>query len=199
MPRISLTDLVEVVSASGTRKAIKISQIKRRPKYKPAFDFYKTVRDKLAEVHKNNLPKSALDQSLIYVSDPKKLNIYPDIVRGYKKWWGRKSLVWFDPPDILFSKNGVDVSINPELGLELNGSPHLVKLYFKSDPLAKSRIEIITHLMGNSLSRMCPEHTKMSVLDIRNSKLITPNIPVPNMDAIIDAELAYISSIWNSL
>ena len=80
MPRISLTDFVDIVSASGTPKATKVSQIKRRRPYQPAFDFYKSIRDHIIETHENKRSKETIRRVLSSVHDPKKLAVYPAVV-----------------------------------------------------------------------------------------------------------------------
>lgn len=201
MPQLSLTDFVDIISASGTPKATKVKQVKNRPPYSPVTDFYKRIRENIIDIHRNNRKKSYIDRTLVGLTDKKKETAYPAIISGYKKWVGRKKIKWFDPPHDVFSSNGVDVSINPELGVKINGNPHLIKLYFKSEPLTKNRIDIITYLMAAVLSHSCPSPSKtvMSVLDVRRSKLISPTVPVPLIDGILEAELAYISSLWGSL
>jgi hypothetical protein len=188
MPQLSLTDFVDVVSRSGTPKANKVAEIKHRPPYQPAFDFYKAVRDGIVATHENARPKSFLVGILGRLSDPKKVAAYPEIISGYKRWWGAKMLKWFPPPSGLFSEHGIDIAVNPELGLEINGQRHLVKLYFKADPLAKNRIDIITHLMAVALGPDVANGTTMSVLDIRNSRLISPTVPIPHLKAMLSAE-----------
>ena len=74
--------------------------------------------------------------------------------------------------------------------------PHLIKLYFKSDKLAKNRIDIITHLMEICLKEHSPNETTMSVLDTRNSTLIYPTVPIPTLNASLKAELAYMAALW---
>ena len=199
MPNLSLTDLVDIVSAAGTAKANKAKQIKKRPAYNPAFDFYKKIREAIVCTHRNFSPKANLDDCLDSISHKKKQTAYPQVVGGYKKWWGRKDMEWFEPPSQLFSSNGVDIRVNPELGLYANGAPHLVKLYFKSDKLAKPRIDLITHLMAISLSGQAPINTTMSVLDVRSSRLISPTVPIERLSVVIVAEMAYISTLWSSI
>lgn len=201
MPQLSLTDFVDIVSTSGTPKATKVRHVKYRPPYSPQTDFYKRIRDDIVKIHRYDYAKKQIDRTLVGLSDGKKLTAYPIIISGYKKWWGRKSLSWFNPPYEIYSNHGVDVSVNPELGLIIDGTPHLIKLYFKRDPLAKNRVDIITHLMAAVLSvsdNSAPE-TLMSVLDIRRSKLFSPTIPIANLSGIIEAEMAYISVLWTSI
>lgn len=197
MPQISLTDFVDLVSKSGRPKATKVIQLKERPEYEPAFDFYKPLREWIVSTHQANGNKQQLDVLLTRVFDTKKLTNYPELIGGYKKWWGRKSITWFDPSRTNYSSSGCDILINPELGLEVNGQAHVIKLYFKSDALSSFQAEIITGLMEHTLRT---EHNKVTfaVLDVRNSKLFV-NAPGhrPHMP-MVDAELAYIASIWST-
>ncbi len=199
MPQISLTDFVDIVSSSGTPKATKVRQVKRRPPYDPASDFYRRIREAIIQVHQDDQPKEAIDRLLTTLNDPKKMRTYPTVASGYKKWWGRKSLIWFEPPSKQYSAFDVDVSVNPELGLDVEGKPHLIKLYFKNNPLDKNKVDIITHLMSVALSPLCTSPTTMSVLDVRKAKLISPTVPIPTLNGMLQAELAYISALWPSV
>lgn len=199
MAQLSLSDFVDIVSKSGTPKASKVAAVKHRPPYEPAFDFYKTIRDCIVTTHENRRSKATLTSLLSRLTDPKKSKVYPELVKGYGKWWGRKTLAWFTPPSELFSQHGVDVAVNPELGLSINGDKYLIKLYFKAEQLTKNRIDIITHLMAVALGQSAPQGTTMSVLDVRNSRLISPTVPIPRLHAMLDAELAYIAALWKQV
>jgi hypothetical protein len=127
MPQMSLTDFVDIVSTSGTPKFTKVKQVKNRPSYVPAADFYKPLREHIIEIHQRTLSQKDLQTFLNSLSDKKKIIIYPILIKGYKKWWGRKQVKWFEPPQALWSAHGSDVRVNPELGLEINGKLYLIK------------------------------------------------------------------------
>src|SRR5206468_586339 len=115
-------------------------------------------------IHRVGNPRSALTAFMAEVTDPKKRKNYPRAVNGYKKWWGQKTLGWFAPQRTVYTQHNVDVIINPELGLDINGTRHLVKLYFKEDSLSRLRIDIITRLMENRLRPLCQQNDVMAVL-----------------------------------
>lgn len=196
MPKISLTDFVDIVSRSGTPKATKVAQVKNRPQYDPRTDFYKLAREVIVATHRKGGSKSDLATALSQQSDPKKKANYPDLVRGYRKWWGNKTLKWFRPPLGVVSEHGVEVSINPELGLEINGAKHIIKLYFKGDKLSKNRVDIVTGLMEQQLRSSSPAGSIMAVLDVRNSKLVAGKNISAALAAAMNAELAYIAALW---
>ena len=194
MPRISLSDFVEVVSKSGSPKATKVREVKNRAPYLPATDFYKPFRDGLIELHRTANAKPAL-APLASPDDPKKAASYEALVAGYRKWWGRKDLAWFEPPREIYEAHGIEVVVNPTLGLTINDVPHLVRLHLKADKLTKVRADLIGALMLSTLGTTAPGAV-MSVLDVRNSKLFTAGNGADGLDAMVDAELAYIASLW---
>lgn len=196
---ISLTDFVDVVSKSGSPKATKVNQIKNRDDYHPATDFYKKFRDGVIKTHKDSQPRTALFDLRNAVSDPKKIKSYGEILNGYNKWWGKKNIVWFDPPKKYYESFGIEVSINPELGLNIDGQRHIIKLYLKEEPLSRLRVDLVTVLMERSLRDFCEEGDVIGVLDVRKSKLFIVNAKVDKTMAMVDAELSYISSLWPHL
>jgi len=72
-------------------------------------------------------------------------------------------------------------------------------LYFKADPLAKNRIDIITHLVAVACANQAPGGCVMGVLDVRRSKLITPTVPIDGLDTMLRAEAAYWATAWQEL
>jgi len=198
MPELSLTTFVDIVSASGTTKLSKVRQAKLRPKYSPAIDFYRNFREHICNIHKRNESKSELQKILKGLTDKKKITNYPSLVKGYSKWWGAKKLNWFDPSASVWSAHKVDVRVNPELGLNINGYNHLIKLYMKTEGISKNKIDIILHLMHISLCDPKKQNI-MSVLDVRNNHLISYTTPINGLSAALDGELAYISAVWDNI
>ena len=199
MAYLVLTDFLDVVSKSGSPKATKVKELKHRPPYSPATDFYKPLRDGLVAIHKNGKAKSALQLLLPTMKDKKKHSNYPPALVGYRKWWGNKSFIWFDPPYGAYSKLGFDIGVNPELGLEFLGQRHAIKLYLKDEALTKLRVDLITGLMSYVLSPLAGSNVIMSVLDVRRSKLISGSANVAGLMPIVDAELSYIATLWPSV
>lgn len=196
MPKLSLTDFIDVVSRTGMARTTKVAQIKHRPKYDPAFDFYKKIREAIQDTHQKGKTRTHLASLLGGLTDPKKQVNYPAVVAGYSKWWGRKAITWFDPPTAQFSHSGFTVTINPELGLMVNGQPHVIKLYFKGDGLTKQRTLIATGLMEHSLRSSVANGATLALLDIRNAKLFPSQALTPMIVAGLQAELAFIAALW---
>lgn len=198
MSKVSTTQLIDVVSKAGVSKASAVRRIERQmaEPYTPAKDHYKIIRNAIIDGHARNILKKRMEEAVGAVHDPVRLVSYPTIANHYVRWVGRKVLNWYCPPRAEYGYAGVTVSVNPELGLMINGEPHIIKLYFKEDPLKKLHVEVIGALMSCVLPRNAFE--RVSVLDVRRQKLhvFDPAQTKANM-AMVNAELAYISDMWS--
>lgn len=191
-----MTDFVDIVHQSGTPKATKVRQVKQRPDYHPAFDFYKPIREAVSDTHAQGGTKAEFQALAGAVADPKKQSNYPPVIHGYSKWWGTKPLAWFTPPRGNYTAAGVEIVVNPEIGLRWATEKHVIKLYFKEPRLDKYRVSLILDLMEKVLRPKVAPNVTMSVLDVRASKLHSRSPgPLANI-AMVNAELAYISALW---
>jgi hypothetical protein len=53
--------------------------------------------------------------------------------------------------------------------------------------------------MDMTLINTCPSNTIMSVLDVRQYNLLTPNVPILGLTAALEAELAYVNALWPNI
>lgn len=194
---ISLTDFTDFVVKSGSPKLTKVQEIRNREEYEPAKDYWKKVRDWMVKMHKENLSKSSLDHVLLEINPGRgKHENYVDIIESYKRFIGRKKTTWFDPPFKVWTNNQLAVKINPELGLNINGGKHIIKLYFKADVISKNKVDLILTLMRESLLDSVPEDCKLGLLDIRRKKLFTHDKIRGNLVPLIMGEALNFETIW---
>jgi len=196
MLEISLTDFVDFVISSGTPRVTKVRDLKYRPAYDPRFDFWKPLREAIEDFHKTGRPLQWLQQRATGQTDRKKQARYPAAFEGYERFLGHRSMAWFKPPAAPWSQSGVSVKVNPELGLKINGVPHVLKLYFKADKLSKNKVDVITHLMEVSLSQIAPKQAAMGIVDVPRGKLITPTVQVSGVAALLAGEAAALATMW---
>jgi hypothetical protein len=196
MPGISMGDLVEVASRMGPPKTAKVHAIKNRKPYSPATDFYKPLREALVDIHQNGKPSSDLLQFVNKLTDQKKKTNYDPAIKGYIKWWASQSLNWSPPIKGTYSTGGFDINVNPELGLVIGGQRFLVKLYMNAEPATNLRLQYVTALMELVLRNKAQPNDVLGVLDVRRAKLFTSSPPSTALKASIDAEIAYIASVW---
>jgi hypothetical protein len=132
---ISLTSFVDFATKSGMAQITKTREILKQEQegYAPYSDFYKKVREGIISYHQSGGgDKKQLDGLCRNLSDERKRLHFEAIVKGYKRFLGRKEIEWFDPPSSPWTVGNLTVRVNPELGLVLKGRPTVVKLYLSS-------------------------------------------------------------------
>lgn len=99
----------------------------------------------------------------------------------YKSFLGRK-LITSLPIEhhTIWQYKQLKVRINPEMALNINNKPYLVKLYFKASSLTKSRVDVILLLMAHALPK--PDGTlTYALLDVHHNRFYEydQNIAMP--------------------
>ena len=200
MIKISLTDFVDFAVSSGSTKLTKVRQVKSRPDYNPATDYWRPLRKAIIDYHeRGETDKKRLDDVLKDVKDEKKLARYPECIAGYKGFLGKKTCEWNKPQHSAWIAGDLVVSINPELRLMIDGQDHFIKLYFKADPLAKSRTAVVLLLMREALHKFADDSSRFSILDVTRSKLHSEIEPDPALLPLLLGEAASFVTIWESL
>ncbi len=133
------------------------------------------------------------------LTDSKKRVAYPEAVRGYKKFLGRKPHDWFAPPHGNWCPGPLVVNINPEVGLERDGTRIVGKLYFKDEPLSKRRAEVVAHLISRVLAPRLDKPAAFAVIDVRRGRTFQPSVPQPAWDALLVGEAASFAAIFEAL
>lgn len=183
---VSLTYFLDFVQKSGTPKLTVVRKYKNRPEYDPAADYYKQLRDRIVRMHQRDEPKGVLDDLTTTVNAKKRAH-YAQAIAGYKRFLGKRTVTWFEAPKAKWS-GGIEVSVNPEVGLNIDGTDFVLKLYFKDDRLATNRVEMVNHLLAEALADPKAQR-RYGVVDMRSGRLIsTP--PDPMLDALLRGEAA---------
>lgn len=196
--KVSLTTFIDFTSANGHSKLTVIRRAKENMdrQYLPSQDYYSYLRDEVVDLLKRGRPKGELDQ-VFRLAPTARHDNYRDRVDGLKRWMGTKSFQWLDPIYGVWSESGLDVRVNPELHVLINGTPHVVKLYWKSDPLSKRRADPTLHL----LDKVCASGASATpaILDVQNSKLFVKTVVKPKMDLYLRTEAQAFMTLWDSL
>lgn len=196
---LSLTDFIDFAIKSGTPKLSKVREIKGRGPYHPATDYWKPLREYLRDLHEaGTFDKQALKRFAESYNDPKKVTRYRPACAGYLKFLGRRESRWFKPPHGTWSPNRLRIRINPELGLVIASTPHVIKLYFKSERLSKQRVDLLTFLMSRQLGASLPE-CGFAVLEVNSGKLFNSREGGIDLMPLLLGEAASFEAIWDSL
>lgn len=195
---VTLTSFVDFVAANGTSRITKVTEIKHRPDYDVASDFYRPLRKSIVAVHQEGRELSDLEDLLPTLTDARKQSNYPPLIAAYQKALSM-DWTWFEPPRSEWSHAGLSVTVNPELGLVIKGIPHIIKLYFKQAPLVPQRNNAILELLSEAFGKR-DAAAKMAVLDVRNGKLLTPRTRTRRgTDLFLQSEAAAFVEIWRQV
>lgn len=162
--------------------------------YDPRRDYWRKLRDAIVDMHENARDKSVLDQVLQGLDSKKDIH-YRTCVASYKRWVGRKSLVWIGTHAHVWQSGNISVRVNPELGLAINGVEHLVKLYFKSEALSRHRVDVLLLLLSSAATGRYSQ-AKPAVLDVHNGSLISSGSQAGHLSALLAGEAAAFEAMW---
>lgn len=187
---VSLTTFVDFVNSNGIKKRdIVFFNLIMGP-YAPSMDFYRDLRTAIVEMHRKNALLSSLSiNDMIY--ERKKIKHYKTLIKGYRKWAARKRISYMKCDSRLFQLNGLEIRINPELILRINGRPTVIKLYFKEIPLTRDSANMIVTLLSLGFGEKNEYRGyQFAVLDIRQSKLfrLTRNTRVDEIIETLEME-----------
>lgn len=199
--RLTLTDFIDYINRPGmTAKLAKVRELKHRGPYTTTADFYRPIREAVIRTHASGRDKWSIRSFIARIAAlgldfRHRLPSYELLADAYIGWWGRKRLEWFEPGWQIGDLQGLSISVNPELGLDIEGTPHLVKLYFKEDLLSPRVADVAARMMARVLGDQAPQGATMAVLDVRRKRLhrLTPR---PELDALLDAEVAAFTAMW---
>lgn len=194
MDRISLTYFVDFILASGTPKLRGVRDYKER-KDDLCSDFYRPIREAVVNMHRQGLSASTLDDVCRNETDETRKKHYGRVVAGYRAFLAQGAKNFFEPPRTGLSLGALEVDINPELGLIIDGKKHLVKLYFRNDPLTPRRTALVLALLSRGLCETAPEFVP-AVLDVRSAKLHTSAMTSPRIDLLLRGEAASFAAMY---
>jgi hypothetical protein len=195
---VSMTTFLDFMSKAGSPKITCVKSAKRQyaEEYSTAKDYYLPLRSAIVHMHANGEPASALD-AVVKGAHLKKAENYRESVKAYKRWMRGKTIIrWQAPPSVSWTCNGLEVRVNPELALSVNGQRKIIKLYFKAEKLTATRISAGLHLIGSAIG----PGSSPAVLEVRRGLLHEPGpTSVPGLDVLLQGEAAMFATLWNAL
>ena len=180
MDRISITSLVDLLLETGSEMDANAAKDRKAD---PLPEFYQLVRDAIVDMHRRNLPDSVLDDVLDREPNPKRERVLERVINGYRKFLGIGSMKWFEPPRANYAFGANDIEVNPELGLAIDETPYVIKMYLRGEPLTPRRVQATLGLLASKLGRSCPGHV-FGLLEVRHGKLHALRTPEERMGAV---------------
>lgn len=198
---IGLTQFIDFTIKGSTAKTNMVRQIKYQSDYNPAFDYWKQLRDGIIKYHESNLNLDFFDQLLAQIDDKKKKN-YTHAIKQYKKFLKDKDISWFNPGKSAWISSELIVRSSPELGLIIDGEPHLIKLYFKgkSEKVDKRNTSTTLALLStSSYEENYSSVVNQSVLNLDKVKLYSNSNITEDQLIALESEASQFMYIWKKI
>lgn len=198
LPKVPLATFVDFVHASGMKRITIVRKAKYEP-YDPRTDFYKPLREAIAEFHRCGASDEKLLTDLPQrQTDEKKRSGYPGLVNAYLKFTRKHAVVWSRiPPKLTWATDDLSVAVNPELAVELDGQATLLKLWFRKDALDRHRVPSVLRLMQQSLVQTLPS-IQFTLLDVRRNKLHFSTATKTGVDVLLQGEARAFASMYQA-
>lgn len=198
---IGLTQFTDFTFKGVTGKTSMVRQIKYQDEYNPAFDYWKTLRDGIRKFHEIEFSNDYLLSVANKVAQAKQKN-YLEAVKAYLKFIKNKEIEWFDPGKSNWYSEYLTVRSSPELGLKIDGVPHLIKLYFKGKDERIDKNKCRSSLTLLKQSDFTIEHSpniKPAILNVQKGRLISDEPSTEDHLIALESEAAQFMIIWNKI
>jgi len=197
---ISLIDFADYVMKVGPSQLAKVRELCFREDYHPSHDFWKGLREAIQRFHiTGNKDISIIDGILLSIKDRKKIGCYPEAIKGYKRFLGRKKIEWFVPNRDTWKFRELQVRVNPDLGLVIDGIRYLVKLHFKGGSIDAHKLKLVFALMRTCLSPEELRNTKMAVIEVSKGKMYIEGKFDPTIGVVLEAQAISFIHLWNAV
>lgn len=202
MQTVPLSFFVDFMLMAGTGR---IHAARTFKKTGDTSSFYQPLVDVLVGAHSEELPvRETLDAFIATRTEERERRMFTTAARSYvgfleryRKPDGDSNVTWFEPPMRDYPIGPAVVRVNPEVGLLIAGRPHVLKLYFRGDPINPQQVAITTTLLANALQTTWPG-TVFGVLDVRRSRLFVHRSQ-GDLNTLVKAEAGVLASLYEAV
>ncbi|WP_270788279.1 hypothetical protein [Weissella cibaria] len=207
MKSISLTQFLTFTGKVSTAAKINaVKTIKYNSSYSPSIDYWKLLRDRVFEVLSTGSDIEQIRTVLSSVSEDSKRANYERDINKLISFFKKRKVQYFDTGSASIKiSDDLSLNANPEIGLYIDGTPYLLKMYYKK-PEATTKItrqNIQSTLTAMSLAKKnfdAPAEAKIAVLNLQNGKLIEQSDKPSQQEAqLLDVDLQMFDLLWKSV
>lgn len=194
MMEVPLSTFLRFVSARGIAKVNKV--LESQQEYEPYTDFYKRLRERAIEALQTG-DLAELRRLPIVVPDTRKVPSYQLCAQGLERLTKRHEMSVLRRVDPLPWHTGeLEVRVNPELVLKIDGETFLTKLYMGKEPLTKVAIQAFGYLVSQTHGKVV--QAKPALLDLRRSRPRFPPTPDKRLEQLVQGEAASFIAMWRT-
>jgi hypothetical protein len=198
---VSLSHFIDFCLANGRERVRLVREIRHGKDSR--FDLYAPLRRALVDYHVEGPTKAPLSAFAESRADFHERRHFGPAVNGYLRFLKRQGeMQWFEPAMRDYPLGPAVVRVDPELGLMIEGRPHMLKLYLRQSAPERLRTELLTTLMQMSMQTVWPG-TTFAVLDARRGRFhpykMATVATTKDHIALLHAEAAAFGSLWTNV
>lgn len=175
--KISLTQFIHFKAAVSTGARASVVKRIKENNYSPAIDYWLDLRHSIKQFSEGKISLEQLMSSVENEPQRKRAN-YRKAVKRFSNFISKNNASFFPVSKSSWSYSGLTITTSPELGMNINGSKSLVKIFYnvkKPDEKVTKR-NIMPMLALFDISNKASTHgTQAGLLNLQNGKLLTPD------------------------
>ncbi len=198
MPTIGLTTFVDFMSAKGLSR-VRVVEAARRDDnqpYDPRKDFYKRLRDASVSYAQGRMETEDFRRMPMTLPDRKKHTNFPPAIEAMIAWRTRNPGSSHSSVRGEYSAGALRVTVNPELCIDTQDGTVAAKLWFKTDPIPKARINYILATIRFGLRSFRGD---VGIIDVRRQTIHLAGQIEPQMQILLRGEASAFMAIWDAL
>lgn len=201
--KVQMATFATFVTAPTTGKLACVATVKLSAEtaYDPKTDYWKQLREFLPRNHRRGGTKADLRGLTKKVSERKSVT-YLARIEAYLDWWGPRNIRWGQGAPTMWKLGNVEVGVNPELFLSVDGVRHVVKLYFKqSERLTDDRASVMLRFLELAYRGGASPDGRpvVGVLDLSQGVYHEPASSLGYLDPLLTGEAASFASVWRDV
>lgn len=200
---ITLTEFINFVNKSGTAKATVVRAAKKRREIDDnpyTTDYWYALRKQIIEFHKKGKNLDFIDDIINHICDERKYN-YETLISGYKKFLGKKKIKYITPIKKTWIIGDINITLNPELILEINKKIFIIKLYMSSkESMNRKHADLILTLLEHEMrSKVGGDEPIFAVLEVKTGKLFEQKKKDLSLYPLLKGEAKSFETQWKEL
>ena len=145
--------------------------------YSPAIDYWLDLRHAIKQFSEGEISLDDLF-SLVESEPQNKKNNYRKAIKRFSTFVSKNNISFFPVDRSQWSYNDLTITASPEVGMNINGSKVLVKIFYniKKPEEKVTKRNIMPMLALLDVANSASEHdTQVGLLNLQNGKLLTPS------------------------
>lgn len=176
--KISLTQFIHFKASVSTGARMTAVKNIKESNYSPAIDYWLDLRNSIKQFSEGKISLENLCESV--ENEPQNHNKranYRKAVKRFANFVSNNNVSFFEVGKSQWSYSGLTITASPEVGMNINGSKVLVKIFYNvkkpEEKVTKRNIMPTLALLdvANSASKV---DAQVGLLNLQNGKLLTP-------------------------